>query len=101
MARFHNVIAGQGEGALFDARWGACGARVAASDSHGHLLLLGLGAGHSRLSKLPLELFFHTDYRPLARDALGGALDEQTDLPPHLMPPPFLVDVEVIILYMF
>lgn len=28
------------------------------------------------------------------RDALGGALDEQTETPPHLMPPPFLVDVE-------
>lgn len=94
LARFHNVIPGQGEGALFDARWAACGTRVAASDSHGHLLLLGLGAGHARLKRLPAELFFHTDYRPLARDALGGALDEQTELPPHLMPPPFLVDVE-------
>lgn len=28
------------------------------------------------------------------RDALGGALDEQTETPPHLMAPPFLVDVE-------
>ncbi|XP_041988946.1 PH-interacting protein isoform X2 [Aricia agestis] len=93
LARFHNLIEGQGEGAIFDAKWGGAG-HLAAADSHGHLLLLGLGAGHPLLARLPTELFFHTDYRPLVRDALGGALDEQTELPPHLMPPPFLVDVE-------
>ncbi|XP_037298900.1 bromodomain and WD repeat-containing protein 1 isoform X2 [Manduca sexta] len=93
LAQFHNRIEGQGDGAIFDAKWGG-GATIAATDSHGHLLLLGLGRGHRLLSELPAELFFHTDYRPLVRDALGGALDEQTETPPHLMPPPFLVDVE-------
>ncbi|XP_045505903.1 PH-interacting protein [Colias croceus] len=93
LAQFHNVIEGQGEGAIFDAKWGG-GDTIAASDSHGHVLLLGLGKGHRLLAQLPTELFFHTDYRPLVRDALGGALDEQTEIPPHLMPPPFLVDVE-------
>ncbi|XP_053623119.1 PH-interacting protein isoform X2 [Plodia interpunctella] len=93
LAKYHNKIEGQGSGAIFDAKW-AGGHKVAASDSHGHLLILGLGAGHKLLKVLPTELFFHTDYRPLARDALGGALDEQTETPPHLMPPPFLVDVE-------
>ncbi|KAM3955791.1 LOW QUALITY PROTEIN: bromodomain and WD repeat-containing protein [Aphomia sociella] len=93
IAHYHNHIEGQGDGAIFDAKWGS-GSTVAASDSHGHLLLLGLGQGHRLLRQLPTELFFHTDYRPLVRDALGGALDEQTDTPPHLMPPPFLVDVE-------
>ncbi|CAK1554474.1 unnamed protein product [Leptosia nina] len=93
LAQFHNVIDGQGEGAIFDAKWGGFDT-IAASDSHGHVLLLGLGRGHRLLSMLPTELFFHTDYRPLVRDALGGALDEQTEIPPHLMPPPFLVDVE-------
>ncbi|XP_047518570.1 bromodomain and WD repeat-containing protein 3 isoform X1 [Pieris napi] len=93
LAQFHNVIEGQGEGAIFDAKWGE-GNTIAASDSHGHVLLLGLGQGHRLLGQLPPELFFHTDYRPLVRDALGGALDEQTEIPPHLMPPPFLVDVE-------
>lgn len=39
-----------------------------------------------------MELFFHTDYRPLLRDSYHNVLDEQTQLPPHLMPPPFLVD---------
>lgn len=43
---------------------------------------------------MPKELFFHTDYRPLVRDANHAVLDEQTQIPPHLMPPPFLVDID-------
>lgn len=93
LAAFHNRIEGHGDGAIFDAKWGG-GASVAATDSHGHLLLLGLGRGHRLYAALPPELFFHTDYRPVVVDAQGGAHDEQTDTPPHLLPPPFLVDVE-------
>lgn len=44
--------------------------------------------------QIPTELFFHTDYRPLIRDANNYVLDEQTQTAPHLMPPPFLVDVD-------
>jgi hypothetical protein len=44
--------------------------------------------------QLPEEMFFHTDYRPLIRDANHYVLDEQTQQPPHLMPPPFLVDID-------
>lgn len=40
------------------------------------------------------QMFFHTDYRPLIRDANNYVLDEQTQQAPHLMPPPFLVDVD-------
>lgn len=40
------------------------------------------------------QMFFHTDYRPLIRDAHNYVLDEQTQQAPHLMPPPFLVDVD-------
>lgn len=39
-------------------------------------------------------MFFHTDYRPVIRDANNYVLDEQTQQAPHLMPPPFLVDVD-------
>jgi len=39
-------------------------------------------------------MYFHTDYRPLVRDMNNYVLDEQTQLAPHLMPPPFLVDVD-------
>ncbi|XP_078741101.1 bromodomain and WD repeat-containing protein 3-like, partial [Lampetra fluviatilis] len=42
---------------------------------------------------IPDQLFFHTDYRPLIRDANDFVLDAQTQQAPHLMPPAFLVDV--------
>ncbi len=44
--------------------------------------------------QVPFEQFFHTDYRPLMRDANNFVLDEQTQQAPHLMPPPFLVDMD-------
>lgn len=43
---------------------------------------------------MPQEVFFHTDYRPLIRDTNNFVLDEQTQQPPHLMPPPFLVNID-------
>lgn len=49
---------------------------------------------HFANSQLPDQVFFHTDYRPLIRDSKGFVLDEQTQQAPHLMPPPFLVDVD-------
>ena len=44
--------------------------------------------------QIPNDLFFHTDYRPLMRDSNNYVLDEQTQQAPHLMPPPFLVDID-------
>ena len=44
--------------------------------------------------RLPEEMFFHTDYRPLIRDANNYVIDEQTQIAPHLMPAPFLVDID-------
>lgn len=88
---FHNFIEGQGHGAVFDAKWNPSGTTIAATDSHGHLSVFGLGPSE-RFKKLPKAIFFHTDYRPLIRDAHHHVLDEQTQLAPHLMPPPFLVD---------
>ena len=46
------------------------------------------------LFQVPHEVYFHTDYRPLIRDANNFVLDEQTQQPPHLMPPPFLVNID-------
>ena len=46
------------------------------------------------LLQVPHEVYFHTDYRPLIRDANNFVLDEQTQQPPHLMPPPFLVNID-------
>ncbi|KDR09153.1 hypothetical protein L798_01269, partial [Zootermopsis nevadensis] len=94
VASFQNFIEGQGHGAVFDAKWSPDGTMLAATDSHGHILLFGFGAPTDRLRQLPSELFFHTDYRPLIRDSNHHVLDEQTQTAPHLMPPPFLVDID-------
>ncbi|XP_061395070.1 bromodomain and WD repeat-containing protein 3 [Musca vetustissima] len=92
VAHFVNNIDGQGHGGVFDAKWSPDGTMIAATDSHGHILIFGLGVGPDRYKILPTELFFHTDYRPLLRDASHHVVDEQTQVMPHLMPPPFLVD---------
>lgn len=90
---FFNMIEGQGHGAVFDCKFALDGLSYAATDSHGHLLLFGFGSNEKH-KKIPEEVFFHTDYRPLMRDTNNYVLDEQTQQPPHLMPPPFLVDID-------
>ncbi|KAH8278786.1 hypothetical protein KR018_009477, partial [Drosophila ironensis] len=94
VANFFNDIDGQGHGAVFDAKWSPDGTMVAATDSHGHILIFGLGMCIETYKMLPTELFFHTDFRPLLRDAQHHVVDEQTQIMPHLMPPPFLVDAD-------
>lgn len=49
MACFQNFIEGQGNGAVFDAKWSPDGTMLAATDSHGHLLIYGFGSGVQRL----------------------------------------------------
>ncbi|CAG0918143.1 unnamed protein product [Notodromas monacha] len=80
-------------GGVFDARWSPDGSLIACTDSHGHIILYGHGVNVQRYQRVPGELFFHTDYRPLMRDANNYVLDEQTQVAPHLMPPPILVDM--------
>ncbi|XP_017866897.1 PREDICTED: PH-interacting protein isoform X2 [Drosophila arizonae] len=94
VAQFFNDIDGQGHGSVFDAKWSPDGTMIAATDSHGHMLIFGLGIGTEKYKLLPTELFFHTDFRPLIRDAHHHVVDEQTQIMPHLMPPPFLVDAD-------
>lgn len=92
--RHKNMVEDQnGHAAVYDAKWSPDGLSVAASDSHGHLLFVGHGSTE-KFDRLPVELFFHTDYRPLLRDSFHNVVDEQTQVPPHLLPPPFLVDSE-------
>lgn len=78
---------------VFDAKWSPDSLTIAATDSYGHLLFIGHGSSE-KYDRLPLELFFHTDYRPLLRDSFHHVVDEQTQVPPHLLPAPFLVDSE-------
>ncbi|XP_073258237.1 PH-interacting protein-like [Porites lutea] len=90
---FYNSLEGQGHGAVFDCKFSSDGLKFACTDSHGHLCIFGYGSS-DRYSRVPSEQFFHTDYRPLIRDSNNYVLDEQTQTDPHLMPPPFLVDVD-------
>jgi hypothetical protein len=69
---------------VFDAKWSPDGTAICATDSHGHLHFIGHGSA-DRYDSLPTEVFFHTDYRPLLRDSYHNVLDEQTQLPPHLV----------------
>lgn len=46
---FQNHIVGQGYGAVFDAKWSPDGTMMAATDSHGQLLLFGLGSIPSKI----------------------------------------------------
>ncbi|NXU53400.1 BRWD1 protein, partial [Turnix velox] len=88
-----NAIEEQGYGAVFDSKFSPDGQHIACTDAHGHLLILGFGCSKP-YEKIPDQMFFHTDYRPLIQDADGYVLDQQTHQAPHLMPPPFLVDVD-------
>ncbi|XP_067401337.1 bromodomain and WD repeat-containing protein 1-like [Emydura macquarii macquarii] len=90
---YFNMIEGQGHGAVFDCKFSSDGQHFACTDSHGHLLVFGFGCSKP-YEKIPDQMFFHTDYRPLIRDSNNYVLDEQTQQAPHLMPPPFLVDVD-------
>ncbi|XP_031520742.1 bromodomain and WD repeat-containing protein 1 isoform X1 [Papio anubis] len=93
MKHYFNMIEGQGHGAVFDCKFSQDGEHFACTDSHGHLLIFGFGCSKP-YEKIPDQMFFHTDYRPLIRDSNNYVLDEQTQQAPHLMPPPFLVDVD-------
>lgn len=90
---FFNGIDGQGHGAVFDCKFSPDGHMFASTDSHGHLSLFGMMSSVP-YQKMPEQVFFHTDYRPVIRDSNHYAIDEQTQCAPHLMPPPFLVDID-------
>lgn len=49
VVHFTNQIEGQGYGAVFDAKWSPCGNMIAASDSHGHILIFGFGSGNPQM----------------------------------------------------
>lgn len=48
VAHFVNNIDGQGHGGVFDAKWSPDGTMIAATDSHGHILIFGLGINPDR-----------------------------------------------------
>ncbi len=56
IAKFVNHIDGQGNGGIFDAKWSPDGSMIAATDSHGHILMYGFGSGHPRLKMVSFSL---------------------------------------------
>lgn len=50
-----NTIEGQGYGAVFDVKWNPDGTMIAASDSHGHILMYGFGTGDPKLQMVSLH----------------------------------------------
>uniref|UniRef100_A0A1X7SPL1 Uncharacterized protein n=1 Tax=Amphimedon queenslandica TaxID=400682 RepID=A0A1X7SPL1_AMPQE len=83
----------EGVPCIFDCKWSPDGLTVAAADIFGYLTIFGFGSS-TPYEQHPEEQFFHTDYRPLMRDRNNYVVDEQTQLPPHLLPPPYLVDID-------
>jgi hypothetical protein len=83
----------EGQACIYDAKFSPMGNDFVAVDSQGHLLLFGMGTSQP-YEKFPREQFFHTDYRPLVIDRQHNAIDEQAQVPPHLMPPPLLVNID-------
>lgn len=57
--KFTNNIEGQGYGAVFDVKWSPDGSMIAASDSHGHILMYGFGSGNPQFQKVNLLFFIH------------------------------------------
>ncbi|VDN05546.1 unnamed protein product [Thelazia callipaeda] len=91
--RHQNLIEGSGYGAIFDFAISPDGTLAAAVDSHGHLSILGVGT-NQMAKTTPKEQFFHTDYMPLILDENNYFVDEETEIAPHLMGPPRLVDAD-------
>ncbi|KAL8619065.1 hypothetical protein ACOMHN_020763 [Nucella lapillus] len=88
---FWNLFEGQGAVPIFDCKFTPDAQAITATDSYGRIMFFGFGDNQS-IKKIPTEVFFHTDYRPLIRDANNFVLDVETQMPPHLMPPPYLVN---------
>lgn len=69
---FKNTIEGQGYGALFDAKWSPDGYTIATTDSHGHLILFGIG--HNEKFKKVLLIFFFFLYHFCIRSVILNLL---------------------------
>lgn len=52
LASFQNTVESNENGAVFDAKWSPDGSMFAATDSHGHILLFGLGFVSDRIKKV-------------------------------------------------
>ncbi|KAL7582189.1 hypothetical protein Lser_V15G41522 [Lactuca serriola] len=67
---------------LVDGKFSPDGTSIVLSDDVGQICLLSTGQGESQKDS-KYDQFFLGDYRPLARDAHGNAIDQETQLPPY------------------
>nr|XP_043635528.1 PH-interacting protein-like isoform X2 [Erigeron canadensis] len=67
---------------LVDGKFSPDGTSVVLSDDVGQIYLLNTGQGESQKDSM-YDQFFLGDYRPLARDAHGNAIDQETQLQPY------------------
>lgn len=67
---------------LVDGKFSPDGTSIVLSDDVGQIYLLNTGQGESQKDS-KYDQFFLGDYRPLARDAHGHAIDLETQLPPY------------------
>lgn len=58
MVCFQNFVEGQGNCAVFDAKWSPDGTKLAATDSNGHLLMYGFGCGVEKLKIVSFHLYY-------------------------------------------
>ncbi|XP_062510721.1 bromodomain and WD repeat-containing protein 3-like isoform X2 [Corticium candelabrum] len=91
--KYDSDVGVSGGAALLEGKSSADGLTYVLTDCQGSLSIYGFGSSQEYM-KVPDHQFFHTDYRPLIRDANGYVLDEQTQLAPHLMPPPYVVNAD-------
>ncbi|CAF0910563.1 unnamed protein product [Adineta steineri] len=74
-----------------EAKWSPTYDVICTTDLCGQICFFGLGSD-TRYNKTQIEQFFHNDLRPVIRDSNDNVLDEQQQIPPHLLPPPYLID---------
>ncbi|KAL5266105.1 hypothetical protein ACHWQZ_G006681 [Mnemiopsis leidyi] len=91
LTTFLNVIEGEGRASVLEASFTSSGEHLLTVDANGHISIFG----HEMLKgyvNVPREQFFNTDYHSLIRDRFSNVLDEQTEMPPHSVGPPYMVD---------
>ena len=74
-----------------EAKWSPNFDVICTTDLCGQICFFGLGTD-TGYNKTQIEQFFHNDLRPIIRDGNDNILDEQQQIPPHLLPPPYLID---------
>ncbi|GMR54123.1 hypothetical protein PMAYCL1PPCAC_24318, partial [Pristionchus mayeri] len=95
--KWTNTVEQGEQAAIYDVALSRDASRFVFTDNKGHLSLYGLGTHRwKNYRNMPRQQFFSTDYSPIMVDAAGYAMDEQTGMAPHLMPPPKLINVELV-----